>query len=236
MFSTFGKNVFLAVVEDITTDLDLLHPDELLLGERFNSTKRCEDFFRGRIAARRALSVAGCQASFPLLIGESGEPLWPETIAGSISHSSAVAVAAVASKCHMPLLGIDLQTIITIERAVKLLGRIASDSERAWVNADPVNVGLRSTAIFSLKEAAYKMLFPGVTEEEHLRFSDIEIHFEGEHPRFARLERTLAARAEDCYLEGFLSRGAVFPVNLEQRDSLLLSAMWIDNVRVTLAR
>lgn len=236
MFSTFSKDVFLAAVEDIITDMDLLHPEELRLAASFFSAKRREDFYRGRIAARRAIALVGGEDSSPLLVGGNGEPLWPETIAGSISHSAALAVAAVALKSDMPLLGIDLQEIVSAERAAKLLARIATDTERSWAQADRSNMGLRGTAIFSLKEAAYKMLSPYVAAEEKLHFSDIEIQFDGEHSRSARLERTLAFRPEFSHLEYLLVQGNLFSLCLEHRDSLLFAAMWSDSGRHFLAR
>lgn len=50
------------------------------------STKRKLDFLTGRLAAKLALQALGL-AHFTVLKGKYGEPLWPDGMTGSISHT-----------------------------------------------------------------------------------------------------------------------------------------------------
>lgn len=51
------------------------------------SIKRKCEFFLGRLAAKYALNDLGNYSSFIIERGKQGEPLWPDQITGSISHS-----------------------------------------------------------------------------------------------------------------------------------------------------
>jgi enterobactin synthetase component D len=95
------------------TDADLLwlpHHAELANAGR----KRKAEHLAGRIAAAHALpdhTVPG--------IGPSGEPLWPEGVSGSITHSGTQAMAVVTCD-HPAIIGIDCETILSENEAQEI--------------------------------------------------------------------------------------------------------------------
>ena len=122
------------------TDADLLwlpHHAELANAGR----KRKAEHLAGRIAAAHALpdhTVPG--------IGPSGEPLWPEGVSGSITHSGTQAMAV----------------------AVRHPGREAREIQDGIIDAQEAMCLTRSgypfalvlTLAFSAKESLFKALFP----------------------------------------------------------------------------
>ena len=72
--------------------------------------KRKADHLAGRIAAAHALPDHTVPA-----IGPSGEPLWPQGISGSITHSGTQAIAVVTQ--YPALIGIDCETILSENEA-----------------------------------------------------------------------------------------------------------------------
>jgi 4'-phosphopantetheinyl transferase EntD len=136
-----------------------LHPlEEQALGEAV-SQKRRGDFLVGRAAARRALEGVGFPVVTPVLRGENREPLWPVGIAGSISHSSGVGIAAAAWQQDVPAIGVDIQEVE--ERYTdELIARFADPDEFDWVRSDPALRTERAVKLFSAKESVFKALYP----------------------------------------------------------------------------
>ncbi len=110
---------------------------------------RRRDFLAGRLAARRALALAG------LPVGEipadGRRPVFPEGSVGSISHSGGLAVALAAPAARFRALGCDLELRgLPVEAAHLVL----SEDERVWM-AGSVR---RLLFAFSAKETAFKAL------------------------------------------------------------------------------
>lgn len=136
------------------TDADLIwlpHHAQLLSAGR----KRKADHLAGRIAAAHALpdhAVPG--------IGPSGEPLWPDGISGSISHSGTRAIAVVTQ--HPALIGIDCETILPENEALEIKDGIIDAQEEAVLSRSGYPFALALTLVFSAKESLFKALFPKV--------------------------------------------------------------------------
>ncbi|MCD9160434.1 enterobactin synthase subunit EntD, partial [Escherichia coli] len=105
-FSLAGHTLHRITFDPTTfTDADLLWlPHHAQLADA--GRKRKSDHLAGRIAAAHALNERVIPG-----IGPSGEPLWPQGISGSITHSGTQAMAVVV-RDRLALIGIDCETIL----------------------------------------------------------------------------------------------------------------------------
>ncbi|HFS8942218.1 TPA: enterobactin synthase subunit EntD [Enterobacter roggenkampii] len=135
------------------TDADLLwlpHHAELANAGR----KRKAEHLASRIAAAHALpdhTVPG--------IGPSGEPLWPEGVSGSITHSGTQAMA-VAVRYPYALVGIDCEAILPDREAREIQDGIINAQEAMCLTRSGSPFALALTLAFSAKESLFKALFP----------------------------------------------------------------------------
>ncbi|HHK9551633.1 TPA: enterobactin synthase subunit EntD [Enterobacter sichuanensis] len=137
------------------TDADLLwlpHHAELANAGR----KRKAEHLAGRIAAAHALpdhTVPG--------IGPSGEPLWPEGISGSITHSGTQAMAVVVRHPDAQV-GIDCEAILPDSEAREIQDGIIDAQEAMCLTRSGYPFALALTLTFSAKESLFKALFSQV--------------------------------------------------------------------------
>ena len=134
-----------------------LFPEELeLVGDAV--AKRRHEFATGRECARRALARFGLPPA-PLLRTAGGGVQWPAGHTGSITHSDAVAAAAVVAAARVPGLGLDVEELGRLRDA--LLKRILTPAELAVLQAVPeADRQLLATRAFCAKEALFKCLQP----------------------------------------------------------------------------
>jgi 4'-phosphopantetheinyl transferase EntD len=147
-----------------------MHPiEEQALGPRAVEGRRAT-FALGRAAAREALHELDGTDPVAIPRGEGGEPIWPEGIVGSISHSHEVAMAIVARSSDYVGLGVDIEGLARgpSPRAARLICR---PSEIEWV--EPESGTQRLALLFSAKEAVFKALYP--IERVWLGFADAEL-------------------------------------------------------------
>ena len=138
------------------TDADLLwlpHYAELINAGR----KRKAEHLAGRIAAAHALGAIN-ERAIPG-IGPSGEPLWPEGVSGSITHSGAQAMAVVV-RHQDALLGIDCEAILPDREAREIQDGIVDAQEAMYLTHSGYPFALALTLAFSAKESLFKALFP----------------------------------------------------------------------------
>lgn len=109
-----------------------------------------------RALARRAMVELGHEPK-AVPKGASREPRWPAGLVGSITHCDGYCAAAVARSREWASVGIDAETVQPLIDGV--VARIAGDEERAWLatREDPARA---TVALFSAKEAVYKVWFP----------------------------------------------------------------------------
>ncbi|ENA0609348.1 enterobactin synthase subunit EntD [Enterobacter bugandensis] len=137
------------------TDADLIwlpHHPELAHAGR----KRKADHLAGRIAAAHALNARAIPG-----IGPSGEPLWPEGISGSITHSGTQALAVVTPEPGA-LIGIDCEKIFPENDAREIKEGIVDAQEESVLSRSGYPFALALTLAFSAKESLFKALFPQV--------------------------------------------------------------------------
>jgi 4'-phosphopantetheinyl transferase EntD len=151
-------------------DPGLLLPEEAAqLGRAI--PQRAQEFAAGRLCARRAMAEFGI-FEFPIRVGDERQPLWPDCLAGSITHTAGFCAAAVALRRRVGALGLDSEVVGDIK--VEIWPRICVPIEIAWVRSlAAAEQAAAVTLIFSAKEAFYKCQYPVV--RERLNFRDVSI-------------------------------------------------------------
>ncbi|MEJ6981960.1 4'-phosphopantetheinyl transferase superfamily protein [Pedobacter sp. P351] len=151
-------------------DTDVLTKPELSLTRGW-AKKRSLAFSTGRFCARKALLSVGVNGP-DILIGPGKEPLWPDDIVGSISHSDNLAGAIVARSDKVKSLGLDIETLGKVQEDI--WGLVFTPREQTFLKRfDSEQIDLYSTLIFSVKECFYKLQFP--LTKTYLDFKDVEI-------------------------------------------------------------
>lgn len=135
--------------------------------------KRQAEFLAGRLCARAALWQLQ-QLDWTPAIGADRAPVWPPHISGSITHSTGRAAAIVADKRHWRALGMDLETLLSAERASKLAEQILTPAElqRREQLSDELQA-LAVTLTFSIKESLYKTLYPLVQKNFYFEHAEV---------------------------------------------------------------
>lgn len=147
-----------------------LYPSEAALVARASGERR-RQFAAGRACARSALAQLGVSGR-AIGAAAGGSPQWPRGIAGSISHTNAIAVAAAAPASLYPGLGIDAERIGAVGDSLWPL--IFTPGERAMLGTLANDLAVEAaTALFSAKEALFKCVFPLLNR--WIDFLDVEI-------------------------------------------------------------
>ena len=143
---------------------------------------RRSDFLMGRLAAVEALRRLGAEGS----VGRSpeGAPVWPEGIAGSLTHHSGVAAAVVgrgADGQGYAGLGIDICPRLEGDRLRAVVRQCLTEAEReAWASEEA------ATLAFAAKESIYKAAYPRA--QRFIGFDEAEIVDVGDAGR-SRVEK-----------------------------------------------
>ncbi|AZE85331.1 4'-phosphopantetheinyl transferase entD [Pseudomonas orientalis] len=164
--------------------------------------KRQAEFLAGRLCAREALRRLDNLDCVPA-IGEDRAPIWPGPISGSITHSTGHAAAIVGHKAQWRGLGMDLENLLTLERAERLAGEIlTADEVQRMASLPRERTALLVTLTFSVKESLFKALYPLVHKRFYFEHAEVVEWSQAGHVRL-RLLTDLSS--EWCYgkeLEG----------------------------------
>ncbi len=112
--------------------------------------KRKAEHLAGRIAAVHALREFG-HKNVPG-IGVQRQPVWPQDLFGSISHSATTALAVVSTH---PI-GLDIEAIFTLQMANELVSSIVTNTEKERLANSGLPLEQALTLAFSAKESAFK--------------------------------------------------------------------------------
>ncbi|GAA1646757.1 4'-phosphopantetheinyl transferase family protein [Actinoplanes couchii] len=129
---------------------------ELIVGA---TPARRSEFATVRRCARQALAELG-HPPMPIVRGPGGAPVWPEGVAGSLTHCRGFRAAVVAPTSVAASLGIDAEPAGPLPNGV--LGLISSGQERedlARLSVVRAEVPWEKV-LFGVKEAFYKAWFP----------------------------------------------------------------------------
>lgn len=188
------------------TDADLLwlpHHAELSNAGR----KRKAEHLAGRIAAAHALNARVIPG-----IGPSGEPLWPDGISGSITHSGTQAMAVVVRE-QQALIGIDCEAILPEYEAREIKDGIIDIQEEQVLSRSGYPFALALTLVFSAKESLFKALFPQV--QAYMGFDNARVTLLDDKTLTLALTRQLA---------GF-NQSATFTLHWQQQDEQAITLL-----------
>jgi len=160
--------------------IDRILPATVVCVERLGKPKNT-DFETGRECALEALRKLGyANATVPR--GGSGEPLWPEGVVGSITHTYEYCAAAVAAADEVRKLGIDAELHRELKEGV--LEIIANADEMQMIRQLPEGIHW-DVVLFSAKESIYKAWFP---LSGPLGWEDVSVVFHPESGTFSASE------------------------------------------------
>lgn len=127
-----------------------------------------------RAVARDLLARMGAPDS-ALVKDADGVPQWPSGFVGSLAHDATHALAAVALEKDIWALGVDLEP--DRPQAEEMIELVATPAERARYDKEL----LRGPALFVVKEAVFKALFP--RDKRFLDYYDIEVDLDAGRAR-----------------------------------------------------
>ena len=128
--------------------------------------KRQAEFLAGRLAARWSLEQCGF-APYPVPavpVGRHRAPVWPDGVAGSITHTIRHAICALCPSAIAPSVGIDLEELLEPARADTIAAQIHDQEELELAVRAGIAPNVATTLIFSAKESLFKALYPRVGE------------------------------------------------------------------------
>ena len=156
------------------------------------SARRRRGWVGGRVAMREALARVHLDAP-PILIGARGAPALPPSIAGSISHKEALAVALVVEREQDAAACVGVDVEVDERRRHDIASKVLTEEEAAEV--ERLDVAQRQGEVllrFSAKEAIYKALDPFV--RRYVSFKEVAVT--------PRPDGTIAVRARLANNEG----------------------------------
>jgi len=207
--SLFPDNVTTFFSRQRPADAALLGVEKELSGKM--AEKRLNEFVHGRYCARRAMQAA----SFPPVAigkGEKREPLWPDNITGSITHTGPFAAAAIAHSSDFAGLGLDIETAKPLEE--KLFKAICLPEEIALFK--PGSAGDEAKLLFSIKESIYKCLWPSV--RSFIDFTEMQVLLNADGVSYQAIPHT--EKCPPALSEKLQGRYV-------RTDELVLSSAWI---------
>lgn len=133
--------------------------------------KRVQEFAAGRACARRALTEFGIH-DYVLRAAADRQPVWPDSIVGSISHTTGFCVAVVGRKDRLLALGVDSEIVGDVSRDI--WPTVCCAAEATWRDSLPIDQQAAAvTLLFSAKEAFYKSQYP--VTGEWMDFHDLHV-------------------------------------------------------------
>ena len=172
---------------------------------RTAAAKRRTEYLAGRLCAASAIAALGYPASFPAR-GEEGAPQWPDGLCGSISHSHGAAFAVVGERSCWQGLGLDAESLIAPQRALRLAGEILVAEELTQFSVlhaiDPQQAARYLTLCFSFKESLFKALQPLVGRRFHFPAASLHCSDESGVARLLLRQDLAGPWRAGCLLDG----------------------------------
>lgn len=133
--------------------------------------KRRADYLAGRAVASAAMALLDHPPA-PVTTTPGRAPLWPDGLAGSISHARG-RCACLLSRDTSRNYGVDTEAIASGNSLTAILTETLSATERDRITQGPLPAAANATLAFSAKEALFKALYPSVGH--HFGFSAAEL-------------------------------------------------------------
>ncbi|MFK2892163.1 4'-phosphopantetheinyl transferase family protein [Dyella flagellata] len=124
--------------------------------------KRQAEFFFGRLAARTALSALGIKNE-TVPIGAERQPIWPNGVIGSMTHTHGLAAVAVEWAGRRRGIGIDVECVMNEQACEAVVMTVLDRSELHCLQATrELALPVALTIVFSAKESFYKAAYGSV--------------------------------------------------------------------------
>lgn len=130
-------------------------------------------FLSGRLCAMRAAQDIGV-ALKDIPRGPSGEPVWPDGLTASISHSGRIACALAVRREGADHIGLDLEEISRAGQMTEIASLILTAAEMRDLPREESARGETILAVFCLKEAIYKAIHPIVGR--FVDYTEVSLH------------------------------------------------------------
>lgn len=135
--------------------------------------KRAQEFAAGRLCARALLAEFGVH-DFPVTVADDRQPVWPEKLVGSITHTAGLCAAVVAERTRLRAVGLDSEVAGSVK--VELWPSICTSFEIEWLRSLPESEqAIAATLIFSAKEAFYKCQYSLLRERLGFHDASVEV-------------------------------------------------------------
>ncbi len=164
-----------------------------------SSKKRINEFIAGRLCCRKALEKLN-YFNFPVLQDKSGLPVFPESVVGSISHTSSECIVILGETKNYVGIGTDVEKLNRLKPSY--LNIFCTGEELSALKLFSNKQQLRfATLIFSAKESFYKLM--SSLDKTKLNFKDMACSITGNHEFSIRLLKEL----NNQYRYGFVYKG-----------------------------
>lgn len=122
---------------------------------------RRADYLAGRVCAQAALTLIQ-KGTESVATGLGGEPLWPEGVVGSVSHSVSLAAASVTADAHVFAIGLDIQAPASRSAKISLcnIASIRADLGRISLPLNSEIKPILPELLFSARESFFKAFYP----------------------------------------------------------------------------
>ena len=134
--------------------------------------KRRSEFLAGRYCAKKTLERLGAYHC-AVGVGKHRNPIWPESLIGSISHDTDMALAVSGPLSELTAVGVDIEQTVSREIMESIATEILSQNEINVLFQSPYRHEEMFTIAFSLKESFFKAIYRFVGE--YFGFEAVEI-------------------------------------------------------------
>lgn len=166
-------------IQQVSDYTKYLLPGELEIVKKAGRARRME-FSTGRYVSRCLLTGIGLKES-PILRDESGYPLWPDGVVGSISHKNMVCLVVLSRSDQYTSLGADIELVEPLDQGVWSVFTTAV--ELSYLTSQGISEAESVNIIFSVKEALYKCAYP-LFKESTSTFVEEEISYVYKDPGY----------------------------------------------------
>ncbi len=178
--------------------------------DRLNSAvvKRRAEYLAGRALAQSGLLLMGRKPEL-ITTGPNREPIWPNGIVGSITHSKGRCAVILSENTDL-LIGIDVEDIASGSALDSIFHVTLQPDETNLIRAqEKLPKDMLATLVFSAKETLYKALFPFVQRFFGFDYAEL-IELPEKNSLRLRLTKPLGdqQRAGICFDLGYATMGS----------------------------
>ncbi|WP_343594990.1 4'-phosphopantetheinyl transferase superfamily protein [Acinetobacter sp.] len=153
--------LYLALCEFDYQSFDESLFDELAIDRPVNLISslfvRQSEFLAGRYAAKLALTAIDRKLCFDqVVVGLRKQPIFPDNLIGTLSHSHIMAICAVTTSKEVHYLGVDIEPTMTRAVSFAVERKVFTCNELNSLMVHGINREVAATLIFSAKESIFK--------------------------------------------------------------------------------